>query len=259
MTCVAKATKPQTMNSSGRVRVVDRAGERDGEADQAAAKGDRRGGVVLAHDEVEFAMRRQPRVNDAEAGAESDGADEIGREGNKSGYQFGQGNQTPVAVAAGRLTSSDDVRKPLKFAVGQTLEIKWVLYARPGGFFRRSDCATLARRKHSMKRFGLIRGALIVGVVGVFASVANAQQAAPAAPNARHGPQGGPRRGPAERAAQLEQRFKEANKKGDGKLTLEEAQAGMPRVAENFTEIDKDKKGYVTLDEVKAALAAPGR
>ncbi len=110
-----------------------------------------------------------------------------------------------------------------------------------------------------MKRFSFIRGALIIGVVGVFASVANAQQAAPAAPNARQGQQGGRQRSPAERAAQLEQRFKEANKKGDGKLTLEEAQAGLPRVAQNFAEIDKDKKGYVTLDEVKAALAARGR
>ena len=35
-----------------------------------------------------------------------------------------------------------------------------------------------------MKKFGLIRGAVIVGVVGAFASVASAQQAAPAAPQA---------------------------------------------------------------------------
>ena len=58
---------------------------------------------------------------------------------------------------------------------------------------------------------------------------------------------------------ELEQRFKEANKKGDGKLTPEEAQAGMPLVAKHFGEIDKDKKGYVTLDEIKAAMAASGR
>ena len=35
-----------------------------------------------------------------------------------------------------------------------------------------------------MKKFGLIGGALIVGVVGAFASVASAQQAAPAAQQA---------------------------------------------------------------------------
>ncbi len=60
------------------------------------------------------------------------------------------------------------------------------------------------------------------------------------------------------RMAQIEKQFKEADKDGDGKLTLDEAQAGMPRVAKNFDRIDKDKKGYVTLDEIKAALAASG-
>ena len=110
-----------------------------------------------------------------------------------------------------------------------------------------------------MKNFGLIGGALIVGVACAFASVASAQQAAPVAPSAPQGDANRQQRNPAERAARLEQRFKEANKKGDGKLTLEEAQAGMPRVAKNFAEIDKDKKGYVTLDDIKAALAASGR
>jgi hypothetical protein len=111
-----------------------------------------------------------------------------------------------------------------------------------------------------MKKFSFIGGALIIGVVGVFASVANAQQAAPAAPQAAPAaPQGDaarPRLSPAERAAMLEKRFKEADKDGDGKLTLDEAEAGMPRVAKHFAEIDKDKKGYVTLDEIKAAMAA---
>lgn len=52
---------------------------------------------------------------------------------------------------------------------------------------------------------------------------------------------------------EIESRFAAADKNGDGKLTLEEAKAGMPRVAKNFDRIDKDKKGYVTLDEIKAA------
>jgi CubicO group peptidase (beta-lactamase class C family) len=107
-----------------------------------------------------------------------------------------------------------------------------------------------------MKKFGLIGGALICGLVGAFASVASAQQAAPAAPQ---GGASGQQRNPAERAARLEQRFKEANKKGDGKLTLAEAEAGMPLVAKHFAEIDNNKKGYVTLDEIKAAMAASGR
>jgi hypothetical protein len=38
-------------------------------------------------------------------------------------------------------------------------------------------------------------------------------------------------------------------------LTLEEAQAGMPKVAANFDKIDTQKRGYVTLDQIKAAAA----
>jgi Ca2+-binding EF-hand superfamily protein len=53
-------------------------------------------------------------------------------------------------------------------------------------------------------------------------------------------------------AAEIESRFKAADKDGDGKLTLEEAKAGMPRVARGFDKIDTDKKGYITLDEIKA-------
>jgi Ca2+-binding EF-hand superfamily protein len=53
-------------------------------------------------------------------------------------------------------------------------------------------------------------------------------------------------------------RFAKADKNSDGKLTLDEAKVGMPRVAKRFDTIDKDKKGYVTLDEIKAALAAGG-
>ena len=34
------------------------------------------------------------------------------------------------------------------------------------------------------------------------------------------------------------------------------AQAGMPRVAKNFSKIDRAGKGYVTVDEIKAAMAS---
>ena len=53
-------------------------------------------------------------------------------------------------------------------------------------------------------------------------------------------------------AAEIESRFKSADKNGDGKLTLEEAKAGMPRVAQAFNSIDTEKKGYITLDQLKA-------
>ena len=54
------------------------------------------------------------------------------------------------------------------------------------------------------------------------------------------------------KSKQIEDKFKLADKNGDGQLTLEEAKAGMPRVAKGFDKIDVDKKGYVTVDQIKA-------
>jgi Ca2+-binding EF-hand superfamily protein len=51
---------------------------------------------------------------------------------------------------------------------------------------------------------------------------------------------------------EIDQRFAAADKNKDGKLTLEEAKAGMPRVAANFQRIDKQNKGYVTAADIKA-------
>ena len=51
---------------------------------------------------------------------------------------------------------------------------------------------------------------------------------------------------------EIDRRFAMADKNKDGKLTLEEAKAGMPRVAENFSRIDTQNKGYVTAAEIKA-------
>lgn len=51
---------------------------------------------------------------------------------------------------------------------------------------------------------------------------------------------------------QIEDKFKAADKNNDGQLTLEEAKAGMPRVAKGFSRIDADNKGYVTVDQIKA-------
>jgi Ca2+-binding EF-hand superfamily protein len=51
---------------------------------------------------------------------------------------------------------------------------------------------------------------------------------------------------------EIDQRFAMADKNKDGKLTLEEAKAGMPRVAANFQRIDTQNKGYVTAAEIKA-------
>jgi Ca2+-binding EF-hand superfamily protein len=54
----------------------------------------------------------------------------------------------------------------------------------------------------------------------------------------------------------IEERFKAADKDGDGKLTLAEAKAGMPKVAKGFDKIDKEKKGYVTVEQIKAFAAS---
>lgn len=58
-----------------------------------------------------------------------------------------------------------------------------------------------------------------------------------------------------ERAMQmLQSRFQAANTTHDGKLTRDQAAAGMPRVAQHFDEIDTQKNGYVTLPQIQAFM-----
>jgi Ca2+-binding EF-hand superfamily protein len=47
-------------------------------------------------------------------------------------------------------------------------------------------------------------------------------------------------------------KFQAADVNHDGKLTLEEAKAGMPPVAKAFDKIDVEKRGYVTLEQIQA-------
>jgi len=56
----------------------------------------------------------------------------------------------------------------------------------------------------------------------------------------------------------IDKRFKEADKNKDGKLTLDEAKEGMPRVAKNFDQLDAERKGYVTIEQIKKAVASQG-
>ncbi len=51
-------------------------------------------------------------------------------------------------------------------------------------------------------------------------------------------------------------RIKTADKNGDGKITREEAQQSLPRVAMAWENIDVDKKGYVTVDQLLMIVAA---
>lgn len=50
--------------------------------------------------------------------------------------------------------------------------------------------------------------------------------------------------------ATLKSRFAAADKNGDGKLTREECEAGMPRIYRGFDQIDSGKKGYITLEQI---------
>jgi Ca2+-binding EF-hand superfamily protein len=54
--------------------------------------------------------------------------------------------------------------------------------------------------------------------------------------------------------AQLTQRFNQADKDHDGKLTRDEAKAGMPRIAEHFDDIDSEHRGYITLEQIQSAI-----
>ncbi len=51
-----------------------------------------------------------------------------------------------------------------------------------------------------------------------------------------------------------EERFASADKNADGKLTPEEAKAGMPRIASNFKKIDSNNDGFVTIEEIKVMI-----
>jgi len=53
--------------------------------------------------------------------------------------------------------------------------------------------------------------------------------------------------------AKLIEKFNAADTNHDGKLTLEEAQAGLPRLAQNFSKIDTAGHGYITIDDIRMA------
>ncbi|MGX6568642.1 EF-hand domain-containing protein [Cupriavidus necator] len=54
----------------------------------------------------------------------------------------------------------------------------------------------------------------------------------------------------AQAKALIAERFKAADSNHDGKLTRDEAQAGMPKVYESFDKIDVKKRGHVTERQI---------
>lgn len=96
--------------------------------------------------------------------------------------------------------------------------------------------------------------ALVLCIVAAAVCVPASAQALPGGPGATNS---GANTARVERMmAQLQGRFAAANTTHDGKLTREQAQAGMPRVAQHFDEIDAQKAGFVTLAQIEDFMRA---
>lgn len=105
----------------------------------------------------------------------------------------------------------------------------------------------------------------------VFATFAVAANAAPFGPAGEGCPAGatpgsagcpgyatgaGPGAGYGQRGAGFQERLRTADTNADGRISREEAQSAMPRLAENFDAIDANHDGFVTLEEMQAARLA---
>jgi Ca2+-binding EF-hand superfamily protein len=58
--------------------------------------------------------------------------------------------------------------------------------------------------------------------------------------------------------ADLQKRFAAADTNADGKLSRNEAKAGMPRIYSNFDAIDVEKTGAISLEQIAAFAAKQG-
>lgn len=111
-----------------------------------------------------------------------------------------------------------------------------------------------------MVRLNYLAAALAV-TIGLASGVASAQPsqesapapAAAAAANANEVPQPPANMTPGDRKKWFSERFKAADADHDGKLTREEARAGMPEVYKRFDKLDARKRGYLTERQVGAA------
>jgi hypothetical protein len=87
----------------------------------------------------------------------------------------------------------------------------------------------------------MMKKMIVVLVLCIVSATASAQSALPPGDTPRGG----------RSMQQLQARFASANTTGDGKLTREQAAAGMPMVAKHFDEIDTQHLGYVTLAQIE--------
>jgi hypothetical protein len=92
--------------------------------------------------------------------------------------------------------------------------------------------------------------ALCLASTGAFMQSASAQTMPAMSGNAA----GGSPERMEQMAQQLQSRFANANTTRDGKLTKQQALAGMPMVARHFDEIDTANAGYVTLPQIEAFM-----
>lgn len=113
-----------------------------------------------------------------------------------------------------------------------------------------------------MVRFSFIASSALVLAIGLASASVGAQSSQPQAPAAvqpttdvNEVPQPPKGMTPADRKKWFSERFKAADTNHDGKLTREEAQAGMPEVYKRFDKLDTRKRGYLTERQVGAAWA----
>ena len=90
----------------------------------------------------------------------------------------------------------------------------------------------------------------LAAVMALACTAAGAQQASAPGADSNQVPTAPPTT--AEAKAFISDRFKAADANHDGKLSRDEAKAGMPQVYKNFSKIDSLKRGYVTERQIGA-------
>jgi len=120
------------------------------------------------------------------------------------------------------------------------------------------DGATTEVFKETEMTLRMLPAAGLVLVTALACASAGAQQPqdAPAQPQdaqaqpQAQAPQTQQPMNPKEAKAKAIERFKAADTNHDGKLTREEAKAGMPEVYKHFDQMDTKKRGYVTQRQI---------